>query len=586
MAPTAPARPSRISLTFSNVDVRDALVRIAQYAGVDVLLAPGATGTISINLRDRTPDEAIRMVAASAGLLVTQAEGAYVVGNAQEIQRAVSEFGLTEVVRLRYTRAEDAVTFLGKALPTVKAEAMGENLSLTGLLADLRKARELLETLDQPAPVAPEKRETILVALEKADPEQTEAVVKQAFPDLEIKRQDRYLVATGPASLVQALERSIKAIDVAAPTPPEETEVAVVRLRYLHAKRAEDAVKAVFPNIKVTAAGDPNMPPMANFMPLTTGSLGAGGTGTGTGGFGGGVGGFGGAMGGTAYGGAGMGAGGLAGEGTGGVGVSFTRATSLILAGKASDVRAARQVLEEMDVAQPSVRIEASLVEVSEDGLKELGVEWSWKDGNFQFAQTKGLQVNTDSSNLQVSQFTTAIKALVNQGKANLLATPNISCVDNEDASIFIGEMRRFRSTTLISPNVGTVQGTETVAVGIVLLVRPRIHPDGSITLKVHPVVSTVLSVVDGLPQTASREADTTVRLREGEELIIGGLQKTEEIRSADKVPLLGDLPLIGNLFRSTSHRQSRSEVIVILRAYPVFPNPAPPRDFSKGGQP
>jgi len=102
----------------------------------------------------------------------------------------------------------------------------------------------------------------------------------------------------------------------------------------------------------------------------------------------------------------------------------------------------------------------------------------------------------------------------------------------------------------------------------------------------VHPVVSTVTSLVDGLPQTASREADTTVRLREGEELVIGGLYRTELTESVDKIPLLGDLPLIGELFRTRSHTKSQSEVVVVLRAYPVFTDPAPARDFRKGALP
>jgi type II secretory pathway component GspD/PulD (secretin) len=249
-------------------------------------------------------------------------------------------------------------------------------------------------------------------------------------------------------------------------------------------------------------------------------------------------------------------------------------------------VKAAVRALEEMDVPQPGVRIEAALVELSDDAVKELGVDWSWQDGQFSFAQSKSGTVGVNTSTVQTSKFTATIRALVNRKKANLLANPNISCVDNEDASIFIGELRRFRGSTVVTPGIGTVQGTETVPVGVALLVRPRIHPDGNITLKVHPVVSTVLTVVDGLPQTASREADTTVRLREGEELIIGGLYKTEDIHSVDKIPLLGDLPLIGGVFRSTSTTKTKSEIVVVIRVYPVLPSPAPVKDFRKGVAP
>jgi type II secretory pathway component GspD/PulD (secretin) len=269
--------------------------------------------------------------------------------------------------------------------------------------------------------------------------------------------------------------------------------------------------------------------------------------------------------------------------GQGGVAPSFTRSTSIILVGPKSEVKSAIEAMEQMDVPQPIVRIDASLVELSKDAIKELGVNWSWRDGNFSFAQSKSGTAEVNSSSRQISGFSAKLTALINNKKAQMLANPNISCVDNEDASIFIGELRRFRGSTIVTPGIGTVQGTETVPVGVALLVRPRIHPDGNITLKVHPVVSTVTSLVDGLPQTASREADTTVRLREGEELVIGGLYRTEITESVDKIPLLGDLPLIGDLFRTRSHSKGQSEVVVVLRAYPVLTEPAPAKEFGKG---
>ena len=586
-ARTQPApRPDRVSLAFSNVDVRDALVRVAQYAGIDVLLAPGATGTVSINLRERTPDEAVRMIASSAGLYVTQAQGAYVIGAEKEIQRAVSEFGLSEAVQLEHVTVNEAIEFLGKVAPTVRAEPSRNGVVMTGILDDLRRAREALRGFDVPAPVVPEKQEMRLIAVQKADPEKTEAVLRQAFSGVQLTRQERVIIAQGPASQVAALETAAKAVDVDPVVEPEPTEVAVYRMKYLNAQRAEEALKDFLPNVKIVASPEPNMPPTAIFMPLTSGGFGSesGGTGGTGGGFGSGTGGgMGGGMG--AGMGAGMGGSG-GGSGQGSLFPSFTRSSSIMLLGKRSDVQSAVRAIEQLDVPQPLVRIDAALVELSDEAIKELGVNWSWKDGHFSFAQEKSGTASVDSSNRQISGFTAKLTALITQKKAQMLANPNISCVDNEDASIFIGELRRFRGSTVVTPGIGTVQATETVPVGVALLVRPRIHPDGNITLKVHPVVSTVMSLVDGLPQTASREADTTVRMREGEELVIGGLYRTELNDTVDKIPLLGDLPLVGELFRSRSRNKLHSEVVVVLRAYPVFPEPAPARDFRPGELP
>jgi type II secretory pathway component GspD/PulD (secretin) len=94
----------------------------------------------------------------------------------------------------------------------------------------------------------------------------------------------------------------------------------------------------------------------------------------------------------------------------------------------------------------------------------------------------------------------------------------------------------------------------------------------------VHPVVSAITGRdEDGLPQTSSREADTTVRLQKGEELVIGGLDREELTTVLRKVPILGDIPVLGELFRTRSRTSTRTEIIVLIRAYPVFAGAAPP---------
>jgi type II secretory pathway component GspD/PulD (secretin) len=92
-----------------------------------------------------------------------------------------------------------------------------------------------------------------------------------------------------------------------------------------------------------------------------------------------------------------------------------------------------------------------------------------------------------------------------------------------------------------------------------------------------------VTSVVGGLPQTSSREADTTVRLKEGEQLVIGGLDRSELTNVEQRLPILGDLPVVGEFFRTRSHTLLKTEIVVMIRAYPVLPETAPGRDFHKG---
>jgi len=211
-------------------------------------------------------------------------------------------------------------------------------------------------------------------------------------------------------------------------------------------------------------------------------------------------------------------------------------------------------------------------------------VTWDFTNTGVTFTQPAGTDLRFGSFQRSALSFSATLQALITKSKARILATPNVSVVDNEDASIFIGDLVRFRGINVITNNAGTVQGTETIRVGVALLVRPHIHPDGNITMKVHPVISAVTSIdSDGLPQTSSRESDTTVRLKAGEELVIGGLDQAQHTTTWTKVPILGDLPIISHFFRSRNDNVKNTQVIVLIRAYPVFTDPAPARDFRAG---
>jgi type II secretory pathway component GspD/PulD (secretin) len=137
--------------------------------------------------------------------------------------------------------------------------------------------------------------------------------------------------------------------------------------------------------------------------------------------------------------------------------------------------------------------------------------------------------------------------------------------INDQDASIFIGDTLRFQSLAQSSPTTGNQFTVVEVPVGIILLVRPRVNDDGHITLRVHPVVSTVTGFVNGLPQTSAREAETTVRVKNNDTLVMGGLIREQDIKQFSKIPLLGDLPLVGQLFKNELRDRRRSEVLIFL---------------------
>ena len=558
-----PSAAKGITLNFSGADVRDVLGSIADYARVDVVVTPGAKGVISLNLRNRSPEQAVRLAAAAAGLSAIQAGGAWIVGPVAEVRSAAAEFGESDVVSLRYARPADVVEFVGRVVPSVKAEASKDSIVLSGLPDDLAVAREAVRRADRkPEDSVPA---TQVVALKVSDPAAVAELVHRLRPEVRVSVEGRTLVLTGPGADVDASAKTIQQVDAAAPPVAARREMLVYALKYLNATKAADAIKAAVPDVTVTVAPEAVAPPPATFAPLSGGFAAGGGNGNQQ-----------------SQQNQGGGALGLAGAAP----QALARATRLILMGTREGLDTAKSLLQQTDIAQPMVRIEAVLYEVNSGALDDSGFT-ATAAGEIGFMVPGGAGLSTDGGAFQRTpvSVTTKLKALVTSNRARILAQPNVSAIDNEDASIFIGDLVRFRGSTFTPNNGGAVQGVDAIPVGIALLLRPRIHPGGDVTLKVHPVVSTVTNVTgDGLPQTASREADTTVRLKAGEELVIGGLDRTERITNWQKLPILGDLPLLGTFFRGRYDKQAKTRIVVVIRAFPVNPDEAPEHKFHLPG--
>ena len=584
------ARAVLVSVKFSDIDVRQALATVADYTRTDVVVTPGATGKVSISLRDRSADEAIHLVAAAAGLSVLKSGKTYIVGPAAEVRKSAGELGRSIVVPLRYTTPAEARELLTRLAPNVAVELARNAVVLSGLPDELRNAELLVQQLDVAPPVKPAPApilQTDVIALRYIGPGEAEKVFHEAFPGLQITRVEKNLVVTGTVEMLEAVARAVRALDVEPPKPPEpfvpveSREARVYQCSYLNARRAEEALKKALPEVTVAAAPEPTAPPPANFLPLSLSFLGGGESGFG----GGGGGGFGGGAGG-GFGGGGGGFGGGAGGGqgsssgvAGGAGADYqalSRSTRLILIGRRSEVEMAERLLRESDVAPPRVSVEAEVLEITRNDEKDLGINWDFSNLGSTFSLPGGSGINFGTVSNTGTSFNVSLQALMTSNRARLLARPNIAVVDNEDANIFIGDLVRFRGTAVVTPNSGTVQGTDTIPVGIALLVRPRVHLDGQITLKVHPVVSTISGFSDdNLPQSSSREADTTVRLGTTEALVIGGLRREEDILQLRKVPGLGDLPFVGQLFRSRTRKKLDTEIVIIIRAHNVKDAPA-----------
>ena len=271
--------------------------------------------------------------------------------------------------------------------------------------------------------------------------------------------------------------------------------------------------------------------------------------------------------------------------------VLVDRATNtLLFYGTESEALSVREIISALDHAPKQVSLEARVVAVSKQAAKELGIDWSWSSlpqyphvqrnsaGGWQVSERNAgtggtsapgiIRFGRGSEGLPYEfYYSAAIRALITDGRAKMLARPNITTVQGHEALINIGaEVPVPRTAT--SNNV-TTTGIEYREAGIILRYTPRITEDGNIVARVHTEVSTPV-YVDELKayRFQKRSADTTVRLRNGETMVIGGLIDSDESRSLAKIPFLGDLPVLGAFFRSVRTSKTETELMIFLTAH------------------
>ncbi len=272
-----------------------------------------------------------------------------------------------------------------------------------------------------------------------------------------------------------------------------------------------------------------------------------------------------------------------AGEGSGGAPSSAPLETTrtLLLIGTQDKVAEALQTAQRLDQAPLQIRIEVTVSDMSRNALKELGLEYNWSKLTVQeiVRNTDAGQIANDLKLKPPDQFTfwrsplsfeATLKALEQRGAAKLLANPSISVLNGETAQILIGD-RVLYPVVAGTTSAGTpLFDVREQNVGIVLLVRAFAEPGGTITLDIYPQVSVITGFLrvgeSSLPQIATRELRTKIRVREGSSIAVGGLIREEEVRSLAEVPLLSKIPLLGELFKSRRRSTTQNELVIFLK--------------------
>lgn len=270
---------------------------------------------------------------------------------------------------------------------------------------------------------------------------------------------------------------------------------------------------------------------------------------------------------------------------------------AVVMVGPDSELAAYRAIVEQLDIRRAQVVVEAIIAEVSDSSAQELGVQWLFADEKFgagivnfgsngvNIASIAGAAASGDSEALGDLLSTTTgatagighfgggfnfamlVNALKGKSGFNLLSTPTLLTLDNAEASILVGQEVPFVTGSVTQNNANPYQTIERKEVGVKLRIKPQINVDNSVRLDIVQEVSSIADTSSASDViTNKREIKTKVMVEDNGLVILGGLISDELSTSNQRVPLLGDIPYLGRLFRSDATRNTKQNLMVFIR--------------------
>jgi general secretion pathway protein D/type IV pilus assembly protein PilQ len=250
------------------------------------------------------------------------------------------------------------------------------------------------------------------------------------------------------------------------------------------------------------------------------------------------------------------------------------------------------KIINAFDEKTPQVLIDAQIIEIYPKDQFSMGVDWDyWLKKNVRLIGSMPAPTLTgidtipnkfslgaaaaDAVVSREGQYKSIIDLLRVIGDTKILSSPRIIVLNNQEAKIMVGTKEAYITSTTsqsgTGPNV-TSQAVNFVDVGIKLYVTPTVNRDGFVTMKIRPEISSAKSTKiesegqkSDIPIVTTSEAETTVTIKDGVTIIIGGLKKDQRSKEVRKIPILGDIPLLGYLFRSTSDESLKDELVILL---------------------
>ena len=270
--------------------------------------------------------------------------------------------------------------------------------------------------------------------------------------------------------------------------------------------------------------------------------------------------------------------------------------------------RQLRSVIDQLDTRRAQVYVESMIVEVSADKAAEFGIQWQGIIGNSGNEYLGGIGTNFGSGSNNILGATRALiggkeglaaadlpgnglnigiarkfgsiytlgllaRALESNSDTNILSTPNLITLDNEEAKIVVGKNVPFVTGQYTNTGTGTTSPFQTIErkdVGLTLRIKPQIGENGTVRLTIFQESSDVIGEATGTtnvgPETTKRSIESTVVVDDGQIIVLGGLMQDQYSDGRSKVPVLGDVPVLGGLFRSENRTRRKTNLMVFLR--------------------
>lgn len=549
------ATQSRWQLSMNNAELRDVVQEMSTILDKTVILDPKVQGRITVISSQALDREGVRRLFYSVLdthgfsvidqgdqiLIVPVAQAKSMSGDAQEPTAAPEQF-VTQVIALGISNASDLAGLIrplistnGYVGPSVSANA----LVITDTARNVRRIGEVVRQLDSGAKnthelvdlhhgVAADIARLMEATLGKQNAESAISVL--ADP-----RGNR-LVIVGTTAVRQRLVQMARSLDTVAPARLDNARV--IRLRYSDAKQLAEVLDTMGQGSKspLTASGLKDTTANAPFMVRADESQNA-----------------------------------------------------LVIVAEAAQLATLEGIVRELDRPRAQVLIHAAIVEVSGDIAEALGVQWAFTGGSgsglINFPGTGlpiigGLKFDEKSVipegtllKLGGDRFGALISALASNSRSNLLSTPSLLTLDNQEAEIIVGQNVPFKTGSYATNSNGADNPFTTVErkdVGISLKIKPYINEGSTLRLEVEQEVSDIAPAVSGVDSsdliTNKRALKSTILADDGEIIVIGGLIKDSVRTQHSGVPLLRDIPYLGALFRWSRDTQAKSNLMVFLR--------------------